>query len=1106
MDGCPPAETLAELVEARLSPDQARALHHHVRTCQECRLVLAGLADSTDAESLTTLSPRDGDLASVRYEPGAHLGRFVIEGVIGIGGMGRVYAARDPELGRQVALKVLRVGGSSQSDADARRARLLREAQAMARLSHPNVVTVFEVGEFEDRLFVVMEKVEGANLSDWLRQEPRPQGEVLDVFHSAGRGLLAAHAAGIVHRDFKPDNVLVGLDGRVRVTDFGLARPFYCADELPTPLSVTPIDLEVASPADTLTPLGALVGTPAYMAPEQLSGLPVDARADVFSFCTSLWEALYKQRPFSGKTLAELKQRIDAGEARPGPTRAVPAALRLELLVGLSADPARRQPSMEALLAALAKARTSALSRPRRLLAIGAAAALVASAAAALLLLVSAGRGAARVRRAVAVAEPMNLGGSPEQDWLSPALAELLGTEATADGSLRLVPAQTLSLALADLGASAPRALDPGALKKLQQGLGADLVITGGFTVSAEGGKPPQVKLELRLWDASTGVALASMDDSGDEERLSLLASRIGTQLRRALGSDPVSRSNAAQASFPSDPEAARLYSLGLAQLRSFEAAASRESLSRAAELAPDNPRVLVALAAAHEALGYVSLARDAALRAYAVAASLPRDERLRVELAYRHANKDYARATEIAQALLTFFPDDVESGLRLAEEQLSASRYRDAIDTVRALRKLPEPARNDARLYLVESQATGQLGDFQAAREAAARAGQLAEATGARWLLGRARYAEAEASRLAGELPRASALYEEARRHLAEAGDRSGVARVQTMAAAVLADDGDLVNAREQFERALGLFEEQGNRRSAAALEHNLSVVLRRLRELPEALVRASKARDLYLENGDRGGTATSLALRSHVKQDQGDLAGAAADLIEAIEIRRQIKHRLLSAALAQLAAVRLAQGQLAKARALLLEAQTLVKPGDKQQAATVEGGLAQLALTERPSSPDAVEALRRAAERAQKAHQHDDAALLEGQLAAVRLHENRLADAQAALERGRAAVAGSTSAIAWPLLSLGAARLQARQNPAERRQARAAVDGVLTQALRTGVAEDEWQARLALAELSEPGEAALQLRLVLTAARERGFEGLAGAAERASATLAAR
>lgn len=309
-----------------------------------------------------------GERAPVAAAPEAspavsRIGRFLVLREIGAGGMGVVFEAYDPELERKVAIKLLH-GAPGQPDSGSPEAvRLLREAQAIAQLSHPNVVTVFDVGTRGGRVFVAMELVAGEDLHRWLRARPRPWRETLGVFLQAGEGLAAAHAAGLVHRDFKPANVLVGRDGRARVVDFGLARPVGSSRQGKTPPSTAaaPPGSALDSP---LTVPGSIVGTPAYMAPEQLAGREVDPRADQFAFAVALYEGLYSQRPFAGRDGGGASAGREGFEVLPPPPHhPVPGRVWRVLQRALSADPDARFPSMPELLQALRGASASRLRR-----------------------------------------------------------------------------------------------------------------------------------------------------------------------------------------------------------------------------------------------------------------------------------------------------------------------------------------------------------------------------------------------------------------------------------------------------------------------------------------------------------------------------------------------------------------------------------------------------------------------------------------------------------------------------------------------------------------------------------------------------------------------
>ncbi len=315
----------------------------------------------------------DPELARLASRRGETLGRYVLLEPIGRGGMGVVYSAYDPELDRRIALKLLR-GEEDEKG----RARLLREAQAIARVVHPNVITVHDVGTFDAGVFVAMELVDGTDLRPWLAAGPHRWREVLAVLGPAGQGLLAAHRAGLVHRDFKPGNVLLGKRGDVKVVDFGLARQLDGALDS-SELQALEQRLEVDTPSsggwdEDLTHTGALLGTPAYMAPEQHRRRELDARSDQFSFCVTLYEALFGRRPFAGESRVALALQTNRGEVLPPPRgHDVPVHLVRALQRGLQPRPADRFASMAELLAELAYDP----GRRRRRIATGVAAALL---------------------------------------------------------------------------------------------------------------------------------------------------------------------------------------------------------------------------------------------------------------------------------------------------------------------------------------------------------------------------------------------------------------------------------------------------------------------------------------------------------------------------------------------------------------------------------------------------------------------------------------------------------------------------------------------------------------------------------------------------------
>lgn len=354
-DICQEEPLVREVSSGRFAEAEVARLSRHAEGCPACSrwVTRTGSADTT-GEVPTRGMPDSGPVSPRPVEEalprGALVGRYMVLEKLGAGGMGIVYAAYDPELNRRLALKLLHRGSTLAELGDGQ-TRLLREAQALARLSHPHVTAIYDVGTWEGRVFIAMELVEGPSLRVWRKQGPRPWREVVEVFIAAGKGLAAAHAAGLVHRDFKPDNVLLGGDGRVRVLDFGLARPVSAPEPVsePSPEEARSWSESGTSPLDTpLTQAGFIIGTPAYVAPESYQGV-FDARADQFSYCVALYEALYGERPNGRGSGPPSTWRP------PEPPRdaRVPANVRRIVLRGLDYHPEQRWPSMDALIQAL---------------------------------------------------------------------------------------------------------------------------------------------------------------------------------------------------------------------------------------------------------------------------------------------------------------------------------------------------------------------------------------------------------------------------------------------------------------------------------------------------------------------------------------------------------------------------------------------------------------------------------------------------------------------------------------------------------------------------------------------------------------------------------
>ncbi len=348
---CPNEELLAAYLDGELDAQASADVRAHIDGCSSCLGLLAEVVDGDAATEAPGKAPDALDEGT--------FDRYVVGRRLGAGAMGVVFEAFDPQLQRRVAIKLVRA--SPGPDRAREHARMLREAQAMARLSHPNLVPVLAVGTKGDDLYLVLELVQGTTLRAWLAAAPRPWRTVVRAYVAAGRGLAAAHAAGVVHRDFKPDNVLMSAapDGvaarddeasvaqRVRVIDFGLAR---LVDTHEPPLVAA-----VASGDDAeRTGAGVMLGTPAYMPPEQRLHAAVDARADQFALAVSVWEGVFGERPFAGRSHAALHEAAERGELRrPATLARVPVRLRRTIERALSAKPEQRFADMTAFVDAM---------------------------------------------------------------------------------------------------------------------------------------------------------------------------------------------------------------------------------------------------------------------------------------------------------------------------------------------------------------------------------------------------------------------------------------------------------------------------------------------------------------------------------------------------------------------------------------------------------------------------------------------------------------------------------------------------------------------------------------------------------------------------------
>jgi len=767
---------------------------------------------------------------------GQTLSHYRVVEQIGAGGMGIVYRAHDEQLERDVALKILPPGTIADEVA---RSRFRKEALALAKLDHPNIATIFEFGSQDSVDFLVAAYIPGLTLDVKLANHALSPEEVLALGVQIAKGLTAAHEKGIVHRDLKPGNLRLTPDGLLKILDFGLAQ-----------------FVDTSPDAETLTQSHSqgTIGTLPYMAPEQVRAEPVDARTDIWAFGAVLYEMSTGVRPFQEKQPAALLNAIL--NTQPKSPRSlnsqVSQGLENVILKALDKNPAHRYQSARELGIDLERLQsgTAPLGQPHKkpniLVWIAVGTLLALTALAGFLFLRKSG-GSARPRRSVAVLGFKNLSGKPEEAWVSTALSEMLTTELGAGGQLRTIPGETVSRMKADLALPESDSLANDTLTKVYKVLGSDVIVLGSYLEI--GG---QIRVNFRVQDAS-GETIATESEQGTQSQFFDLIKRVGGTLREKCGARELTADEleATRASEPTNTEAARYYSEGLAKLRQFDALAARDSFQLAVKADPNHALAHSALAAAWSQLGYDQNAIDASKMAFDLSEKLPRGEKLSIEARYREMNHEWSKAAEIYRSLWTFFPDDLDYGLRLIEAQVSAGEGQQALQTVQALHQLPAPSRDDPRIDLAEAAAAEALSDFKREVDSTTRARTKASGQGSRFLVAQALLDQCWAQRNLGELEHAKAAGEQAQAILSTARDRRGEANSLTCVANLLADQGKLDDAKIKHEQALALARQIGAQKDIAGALINLGNIAaqRNLQEstanYQEALSVASNVQD---------------------------------------------------------------------------------------------------------------------------------------------------------------------------------------------------------------------------------------------------------------------
>ena len=796
-------------------------------------------------------------------------GRYRIVRFIARGGMGEVYEAEDLELQGFVALKTILPEVAEDAVAVER---FRREIQIARRITHPNVSRVFDVSHDHstgtDVTFVTMELLAGPTLREKIvRESPLPTREALPIARQIAEGLAAAHRAGVVHRDLKSANVMLvpqeaGTDPRVVVTDFGLAHAAIFGGR-------------------TLTNTGDILGSPAYMSPEQIEGKPLTAASDIYSFGVLLYEMVTRGHPFEAETtLASVLKRLQ--DAPTSPRHYVPdldPAWEHAILRCLEREPADRFADARDVVAAMESQSTGSLPSRRRARLRGLAIAIggLAIVAAGVMFIpwkrVSIAPAPVQkvvpARRSVAVIGFRNQSGDGEVAWLSTALTEMLTTEIAAGEQVRTIPGESVARTKRDLGLREEAGFDA----RLRTALGTDYVVAGSYAALGST-DARQLRLDVQLHEALGGNVIASFAETGSEANLFELVSRAGARLREKLGVASVSPEAASGvlASLPSNPVAVRWYAQGLEAYREYDNVRARDLLEKAIAADKDFPLAHATLAGVYRALGYDSRAKEEAGIALRNASKLPREGRLLIEAQAHVENDRPAQAAEIYQALARFYPDNLDYATRTVFALINAGKTKEALAAVDAIRSTWD----DPRVDLAEADAAENASDYQRSRAAALRALQKADARGQRLLAARAKLSEGYALLRTSQLPAARAAFEDSKRRYEAVGDRAGVGHALGGIGSVLLENEQLDEALAIFDAQVKIERETGSRMGEAADLYNMALVFHRKGDLPAARKALDRAFELQKPSGNDRAMASTLSLLANVVGDSGDLSEA--------------------------------------------------------------------------------------------------------------------------------------------------------------------------------------------------------------------------------------
>ncbi len=1111
---------------------------------------------------------------------GRRIGAYRIVRECGHGGMGVVYLAEraDDQYQKRVAIKMLKPGINK--DEVLRRFR--NERQALAALDHPSIVRLLDGGSTEEGLpYLIMDFVEGVRIDEYCDIHTLSIAERLQLFRTVCLAVQYAHETLVIHRDLKPGNILITKEGVARLLDFGIAKVLNPQWSQEAPLTRT-----------DWRPM-----TPEYASPEQVRGERVTNATDIYSLGVLLYELLTGHRPNRVRSDSPLEiersvceeepekpsaavSRIDDKPSHDGGTRSVitpqmigearairpeelPRRLRgdLDIIVmkAIRKEPKHRYASVEAFANDIERHLSGMPIKARKPTLLYRGGKFVrrhteSLATAILILAVAAGLGTwearrlwiqrkvneqqssnvhVRMRPSVAILGFKNLSSRQDTAWISTALSEMLAAELGADEQLRTVPAETVALTKIDLGLSDVESLPPTALPQVRKNLASDFIILGSYL--AQGKDTGQIRLDLRLEDSATGQTVVAISETGTEKAIGDLASQVGSRLRGQFGLAPLSpvESVGLRAELPSKPEAIRLYSQGLAKLRAFDALSARELLSRAVAADPSFPLAHSELARTWSSLGHDAVAQQEAKKALDGAGNLSREKHLLVEARFYEASKDWGKAIESYQTLFSFFPDNLEYGLQLANAETAGGRGKDALASLASAGVVGAQAKSDPRIDIAISLAAASLGDERLRRDAAELAAQKGSEEGARLLVARARDSECRALANLGENEKATSACEEARQIYAAAGDGNGLAQTLHDMAEVPINQGDFAAAEKLYSQALTItqaignqkgqarelldlglisvkkgdfttarriydesfrsYQKAGDKNGMAAVMGNTGILLRMQGRLQDALNYFQKTFALSNEVGHRGSAAQALSAIGDVLFEEGDLPGSYKMYQQSSAIEHEIGGKgYYASTLVQMGRVLRQQAEADKGYRAYLDSLSLQEQlGNKSDAAETRLALAELDC-DSGKGAEAEQFSRTAVEAFRADAYADQEIFAQSMLSRSLLQQGKVDEARTAItEAVRLSAKSQDVTVRIPVMLDHANFMAAGKKLGE---AGNVAKRALTQARNLGLFRLELEASLTLGQIEmqakNPAAGRSRLRALEKSARAKGFE----------------